>query len=76
MAIQYGRLAVQTGMFPLYEVTNGLYHITYGSEPLKPVTDYLKGQGRFRHLGEADVERIQERVTAEWENLKFQCTVK
>ena len=75
MAIRYGRLAVQTGMFPLYEVDNGQYRITYSPEPLKPVTEYLKGQGRFRHLTETDLSIIQERITAEWEELKFQTTL-
>jgi pyruvate ferredoxin oxidoreductase beta subunit len=70
MAIRYGRLAVQTGMFPLYEVTNGLYRITYGSEPLKPVTDYLKGQGRYAHLKEKEIETIQRHLDGDWKHLK------
>ncbi len=70
VAIKYGRLAVQSGVFPLYEVENGNYKITLNPEPLRPVSDYMKGQGRFRHLTDDSVSKIQERVTAEWERLK------
>ena len=70
LSLRYGRLAVQTGVFPLYEVENGKYRITYTSEPLRPITDYLKGQGRFRHLTPDSIATIQQRITAEWEALK------
>jgi len=71
LAIEYGKLAVRTGVFPLYEVEDGIYKITYSPEPLKPVKDYIKGQGRFRHLKDDHIEKIQKRVSADWENLKF-----
>ncbi len=70
LSIRYGRLAVQTGVFPLYEVENGKYRVTYTAEPLRPITDYLKGQGRFRHLTPDSIASIQQRITAEWEALK------
>jgi pyruvate ferredoxin oxidoreductase beta subunit len=70
LSIRYGRLAVQTGVFPLYEVENGKYRITYNAEPLRPITDYLKGQGRFRHLTPDSIATIQQRITSEWEALK------
>ena len=60
LAIEYGKLAVRTGVFPLYEVEDGVYRITYSPEPLKPVKDYLKGQGRFRHLKDDDIEKIRQ----------------
>lgn len=69
-AIEYGRLAVRSGAFPLYEVENGKYRITQKVESLLPIAEYLKGQGRFRHLTEDVVETIQNRITAEWEELK------
>jgi pyruvate ferredoxin oxidoreductase beta subunit len=69
-AIEVGRLAVQTGMFPIYEVENGKYKLNYNPESLKPVADYLKAQGRFRHLTEPDIAKIQERVNKEWGKLK------
>ena len=73
LAIEYGKLAVRTGVFPLYEVEDGRYRITYSPEPLRPVANYIKGQGRFRHLKEEDIALIQNRTTAEWEELKYLC---
>jgi len=69
-AIHYGRLAVRTGVFPLYEVENGHYRMTYSPEPLRPVTEYIKGQGRFRHLTEDLIAQIQEHVNHDWQELK------
>ncbi len=69
-SIKYGRLAVETGIFPLYEIKNGKYRITYNPEPLRPVKDYLKGQGRFRHLADEQIEFIQKKITEHWEELK------
>jgi pyruvate ferredoxin oxidoreductase beta subunit len=69
-AVEVGRLAVQTGMFPLYEVENGVYKITIHPEPLKPVTDYTKTQGRFRHLSDTELARIQDKVNQDWAKLK------
>jgi pyruvate ferredoxin oxidoreductase beta subunit len=75
-AILYGKLAVRTGVFPLYEVENGKYRITHSPEPLRPVSEYIKGQGRFKHLTDDLIAQIQERVNLDWESLKFQCGAK
>jgi pyruvate ferredoxin oxidoreductase beta subunit len=69
-AISIGRLAVETGVFPLYEVTDGKYKMTFDAEPLRPVKEYLKPQGRFRHLTPELIEIIQNRVTKEYQKLK------
>jgi pyruvate ferredoxin oxidoreductase beta subunit len=69
-AIEVGRLAIQTGMFPLYEVVDGKHKITVNFDKLKPVAEYLKSQGRFRHLSENEIAHIQERVDDEWMKLK------
>jgi pyruvate ferredoxin oxidoreductase beta subunit len=69
-AIWIGRLAVETGVFPLYEVENGKYRITVDVPELKPVSHYLKPQGRFRHLTPERIDQIQERVTREYNQLK------
>jgi len=74
-AVEVGRTAVQCGMFPLYEVENGKYKINIVPEPLKPVVDYLKGQGRFRHLSETDINKIQQKVNQNWAKLKDMATV-
>jgi 2-oxoisovalerate ferredoxin oxidoreductase beta subunit len=67
--IALGRLATDTGLFPLYEVMDGQLHITRKTGELKPVAEYLNAQGRFRHLTPADVEQIQLQVRADWQRL-------
>jgi pyruvate ferredoxin oxidoreductase beta subunit len=75
-AIEYGRLAVRSGAFPLYEVENGKYRLTHKAEPLLPISEYLKGQGRFRHLTDEMIASIQGRITMEWEELKYLSGIK
>jgi pyruvate ferredoxin oxidoreductase beta subunit len=72
-AIWIGRLAVESGVFPLYEVEDGKYRITHDVPELKPVSDYLKPQGRFRHLTPDLISQIQERVTADYDKLKMKA---
>jgi pyruvate/2-oxoacid:ferredoxin oxidoreductase beta subunit len=60
--IAVGRLATDTGIFPLYEVENGALRVTRKGGELKPVDEYFRLQGRFRHLGPEDMGRIQARV--------------
>jgi len=70
LTIRMGRLAVETGIFPLYEVENGKYKLSIDLPRLRPVTDYLKLQGRFRHLSENVMNEIQQRVNKEYAKLK------
>jgi pyruvate ferredoxin oxidoreductase beta subunit/2-oxoisovalerate ferredoxin oxidoreductase beta subunit len=67
-------LAVETKIFPLYEIMGGKkYTITY--EPIGlPVEEYLKSQGRYRHLSPAEIERIQAEADEEWEGLFQRAT--
>lgn len=60
--IEIGRLAVETGIFPLYEIENGEFRITYKPAKRKPVREYLKMQKRYRHLTDEDIERIQKYI--------------
>jgi pyruvate ferredoxin oxidoreductase beta subunit len=69
IAVKLGRLAVRTGIFPLYEVENGQYKISVETPQLEPVENYLKLQGRFRHLSEDAIKMIQERVNTEYAKL-------
>jgi pyruvate ferredoxin oxidoreductase beta subunit/2-oxoisovalerate ferredoxin oxidoreductase beta subunit len=62
-------LAVESRLFPLYELVDGTrYRLTYEPRAL-PVREYLQLQGRFRHLAEADIAAIQREVDEEWERL-------
>jgi len=68
--IKAGRLVVETGVFPLYEVEEGKYRITVEMpEKLRPVEDYIKIQGRFRHLSADETKMIQEKVAQEYNKL-------
>ena len=70
LAIAMGRLAVESGVFPLYEVENGKYKVSSEMpKKLKPVKDYFKAQGRFRHLGEAEIQKIQKKVENEYQKI-------
>jgi pyruvate ferredoxin oxidoreductase beta subunit len=69
ISIDLGRLAVQTGVFPLYEIENGKYKLNVNTPRRKPVQDYLKLQGRFRHLSENEIKLIQDRVDKEYDSL-------
>ena len=67
-------LAVETNVFPLYEVENGVRHtINYEPRGL-PVQDYLMKQGRYRHLKEEQIKRIQMDVDEEWERLRCRAS--
>ncbi|HEX76059.1 MAG TPA: pyruvate ferredoxin oxidoreductase [Dehalococcoidia bacterium] len=70
MTIEIGRLAVETGIFPIYEVENGHYRLNIDRPRLKPVEEYIKLQGRFRHLPDEEIKKIQERVNEEYRKLK------
>jgi len=69
ISVKLGRLAVETGIFPLYEVENGQYKVSLDLPELRPVKDYLKLQGRFRHLSDNIIDQIQDRVRAEYYSL-------
>jgi pyruvate/2-oxoacid:ferredoxin oxidoreductase beta subunit len=68
MSVKIARLAVQTNIFPLYEIENGTrYTLNYKGN--RPVEDYLLAQGRFKHLGKENVSRIQSMVDEDWNHL-------
>jgi pyruvate ferredoxin oxidoreductase beta subunit len=73
LSVRLGRLAVETGVFPLYEVVNGKYRLTVEVPKLRPVKDYLKLQGRFRHLREPEINLIQRQTQAAYELLLQKC---
>jgi pyruvate ferredoxin oxidoreductase beta subunit len=70
LSIKLGRLAVETGVFPLYEVDHGKYRLSIDFPQLKPVKEYVKLQGRFRHLTDDMIEQIEKRIRKEYGELK------
>ncbi len=71
--MRLGRLAVETAVFPLFEVVNGEYHLTVEPPHIRPIKDYMKPQGRFRHLREPEVNYIQKRVLDRYRDLLAKC---
>ena len=69
-SIKLGRLAVETGVFPLYEIERGQYRLNVDFPKLRPMKEYTKLQGRFRHLSEEMLQEIEKRVHQEYEQLK------
>jgi pyruvate ferredoxin oxidoreductase beta subunit len=73
-AVQQAKLAVETRYWPLYEVIEGQYKINYKPKERVPVEEWLKTQGRFRHLfrdprGKELIAQIQAEVDRRWELL-------
>ncbi len=67
--IEIGKRATECGIFPLYEVEEGRYHLTRKGGTLGPVAEYFAAQGRFGHLGPEEVARVQAQVSADWDRL-------
>ena len=68
--INIGRLAVKTGIWKLYEITDGMVNLTYIPKKRKMVSEYLRAQGRFSHLSEQDIEVVLAEVDRVWDELE------
>ncbi len=75
--VEITQLAVDTCYWPLYEVENGEWHLTYKPKKKVPVEEWLKRQGRFRHLFRPEnrhvVDELQAVVDLRWERLLKLC---
>ena len=75
--IEVAKLAVQTCFWPLYEVENGKWKLTFKPTEIKPLKEWLFLQGRFKHLekpGNKDIaEELQTHVTKRWKELLAKC---
>lgn len=68
-SIRICRIAIESKIFPLMEVFDGV-DFRLNHEPAgTPVREYLKMQGRFRHLNEEQIEFVQASVDEEWNRL-------
>ena len=74
------KLAVETCVWPLYEYENGKYSLTSESKRIaegksekKPVTEWFKAQGRYKHMlaegNEELVAKVQAEIDRKWERL-------
>jgi pyruvate/2-oxoacid:ferredoxin oxidoreductase beta subunit len=64
--IDIARMAVETGMWTLYEVVEGEPRVTYQPKEMLPVSDYLMMQGRFRHMEHDDIVKLQHWLCDKW----------
>ena len=72
LTVKSAMLAVETRLFPLYEIIDGThYRITHDPKGL-PVVEYLKIQGRYRHLTDEAVKGIQREADEQWAGLLAQ----
>jgi len=70
MAPKAGILAVETNIFPLYEIEDGRNcTINYHSRGL-PVEDYFSLQGRYKHLTPEQIREVQAETDRAWQDLK------
>ena len=71
------KLAVDTCFWPLYEVVEGEYHLTYMPKKKVPVVEFMRLQGRFKHCfqpgNEWTLEAAQQWVDERWETLLARC---
>jgi len=75
--IEITQLAVDTCYWPLYEVENGEWRLTYKPKEKLPVEEWLKRQGRFRHLFQPQnrhlIDELQAEVDLRWQRLLRLC---
>lgn len=71
------KLAVETCYWPLFEVINGEWKLSYRPKNKLPITEFIKDQGRFAHLfkpgNEHLIEELQREVDKKWETLLKRC---
>ena len=70
-------LAVETCYWPLFEVKHGKWELSYVPKKKLPIEDFLRPQGRFKHLfkkGNEDlIVQFQQEVDRRWEELQIKC---
>ncbi|MBI4257961.1 MAG: pyruvate synthase [Thaumarchaeota archaeon] len=65
---EVGELAIKSGIFPLYEIANGVVTYNYDARKKRtPVKEYLLNQGRFSHFTDTEFNFVQSRVDEMWE---------
>jgi len=77
LTIEVAKLAVNSTFWPLYEVENGVYKLNYKPTITAPIEDFMKLQGRFKHLLKPEnvkiLDRIKEDIEKKWLELLRLC---
>ncbi len=75
--IEICKLGVETCYWPLFEVVEGEWRLNYQPKHKLPLEDFLRKQGRFKHLftpgNEYLIEAFQAEVDKRWEELLKKC---
>jgi pyruvate ferredoxin oxidoreductase beta subunit len=76
-SVAIAKLGVQTGFWPVFEVEEGVWRQTVKVPERKPIEEFLKPQGRFKHLfapgNEALLVQIQAEIDRYWEYIQRRC---
>jgi pyruvate ferredoxin oxidoreductase beta subunit len=77
VGVQVLDAAVNSCFWPLYEVVDGEYRLTYEPDEFVPIEEWLRPQKRFGHLLRPEnaelIETIQRQVAADWRSLRDRC---
>lgn len=74
-AVQTARLAVESGVFPLMEIFDGLHFTLTEPKKPKPINEYLAQQKRYRHLKNQDISQMQGYINQEWDILSKRAAI-
>lgn len=69
--IHLARLAVDCGVFPLYEVFDGKRYQLNHTPKWRPVKEYVQIQGRFKHFTESTMASIEQEAKEKWAHLEL-----
>lgn len=75
--VEICKLAVETCYWPLFEVEEGKWTLNYKPKEKLPIEEFLKKQGRFKHLfqkgNEMYIDAFQKEVDRRWKDLLIRC---
>ena len=76
-SLKYAKLAVETCMWPIFEVEDGKYKLSRKPKEKLPIEEWLKGQGRFSHIFKPEnagmIESLQANVDKKWARVLGRC---
>ncbi len=82
MTVKIGKMAIECGLFDLYEIEEGKKKLSEPSakllkkSKLRPVQDYLNMQTRFKALSKEQIAAMQERIDQKWEGYREEFAAK
>jgi pyruvate ferredoxin oxidoreductase beta subunit len=74
LSVKIGKLAVESNLFPLYEVVRGICFMTIETPQPREVKDYMRLQERFKNYTDSDIQEIQNMLRVEYSRIKPRST--